>query len=95
MLPGAVMLYGDDVHYSLPKAARILRIPAVPVKNLPNGEIDLADFALKLALRGKPVIVALTCGTTMRGAHDDIAGAMQALPHCAGWGPKCCATRIR
>ena len=80
MLPGAVMLYGDDAHYSLPKAARILRIPAVPVKNLPNGEIDLADFALQLALRG---------------AHDDIAGALQALPHCAGWGPKCCATRIR
>ena len=80
MLPGAVMLYGDDAHYSLPKAARILRIPAVPVTSLPNGEMDMADFALQLALlQGKPVIVALTCGTTMKGAHDDIVGALQAL----------------
>ncbi len=80
MLPGAVMLYGDDAHYSLPKAARILRIPAVPVKSLPNGEMDIDDFALQLALlQGKPVIAALTCGTTMKGAHDDIAGALRAL----------------
>ena len=80
MLPGAVMLYGDDAHYSLPKAARILRIPAVPVKSLPTGEIDLNDFALQLALlQGRPVIVALTCGTTVKGAHDDIGGVLQAL----------------
>lgn len=80
MLPGAVMLYGDDAHYSLPKAARVLRIPAVPVASLPNGEIDLTDFALQLAqLQGRPVIVALTCGTTVKGAHDDIGGVLQAL----------------
>ena len=80
MLPRAVMLYGDDAHYSLPKAARILRIPAVPVKSQPNGEMDMGDFALQLALlQGKPVIVALTCGTTMKGAHDDIGGVLRAL----------------
>lgn len=80
MLPDAVLLYSADAHYSVPKAARILRIPCVQVASHPNGEIDLADFAEQLAaLKGREVIVALTCGTTMKGAHDDIAGALFAL----------------
>ena len=80
MLPNAVLLHGADAHYSIPKAGRILRIPAIQVASLPNGEIDLADFAEHLAtLKGREVIVALTCGTTMKGAHDDIIGALSAL----------------
>ncbi len=80
MLPDAVLIHSADAHYSLPKAARILRIPAVQVASLANGEIDLADFAAHLtALNGRPVIVALTSGTTMKGAHDNIAGAILAL----------------
>ncbi len=87
MLPDAVLLHGADAHYSIPKAARIVHIPAVQVASLPNGEIDLADFAMQLAgLRGRAVIVALTCGTTMKGAHDDIGGALAALA-AAGYGP--------
>ncbi len=76
MLPGAVLLHGADAHYSLPKAARILRIPALQVASLPQGEMDMADLAGQLALlQGRPVILALTCGTTMKGAHDNIGGA--------------------
>lgn len=79
-LPEAVLIYGADAHYSLPKAARILRIPSIEVASHPNGELDLADFAEHLvALKGRPVILALTCGTTMKGAHDDIAGALFTL----------------
>ena len=79
-LPDAVLFYSADAHYSLPKAARILRIPAVQVASHPNGELDLADFADQLViLKGRPVIVALTCGTTMKGAHDDISGALFTL----------------
>jgi histidine decarboxylase len=80
MLPDAVLLHGADAHYSLPKAARILRVPAMQVASLPNGAMDMADFAANLqALAGRPVIVALTCGTTMKGAHDDIGAALLAL----------------
>jgi histidine decarboxylase len=80
MLPDAVLLYGADAHYSVSKAARILRIPAVEVASLPNGEMDMTDFATQVAaLSGRPVIAVLTCGTTMTGAHDDIAGALLAL----------------
>ena len=80
MLPDAVLLHSADAHYSIPKAARILRVPAVQVASLLNGEIDLADLAEHLAaLKGREVIVCLTCGTTMKGAHDDIIGALSAL----------------
>jgi histidine decarboxylase len=80
MLPDAVLLHSADAHYSLPKAARILRVPTVQVASLPNGEMDLLDFATQLhTLAGRPVIAALTCGTTMKGAHDNIAGALLAL----------------
>ena len=80
LLPDAILLHGADAHYSLPKAARILRVPSVQVASLPNGEMDMADFARHLhELAGRPVIVALTCGTTMTGAHDNIGTALAAL----------------
>ena len=84
--PEAALLYSAEAHYSIPKAARILRIEAREVLANEAGEIDLADLAEKLAdLNGKPVILALTCGTTMSGAHDDIAGAIKVL-EAAGYG---------
>lgn len=80
MLPNAMFLYGADAHASVPKAAQILRLPGQQVASLPNGEMDIEDLGAKLrALAGRPVIVALTCGTPMKGAHDDIAGALTAL----------------
>ncbi len=86
-LPNAVLLHSADAHYSIPKAARLQRIEAVEVGSNPAGEIDLAALAQTLTtLRGRPVILALTCGTTMKGAHDDIAGAIAVL-EAAGLGP--------
>ena len=79
-LPDAVLLHSADAHYSLPKAARIQRVPAIEVKSHANGEMDLAHLAeVLVGLRGKPVVLALTCGTTMTGAHDDLGGAIAAL----------------
>ena len=79
-LPDAVLLHSAEAHYSIPKAARLQRIEAVQVDSNEDGEIDLVAFAkvLKL-LNGRPVIVALTCGTTMKGAHDDIGGVVRLL----------------
>lgn len=87
-LPDAVVLHSADAHYSIPKAARIQRVTAVEVNSNVKGEIDLAHLAEVIAdLRGRPVILALTCGTTMKGAHDDIAGAIAVLD-AAGYGPE-------
>ena len=79
-LPDAVLVHSTEAHYSIPKAARIQRVEAVSVACNEAGEIDLSAFAAALVnLKGRPVIVALTCGTTMKGAHDDIAGVIDKL----------------
>jgi histidine decarboxylase len=79
-LPDAVLLHSEDAHYSIPKAARIQRVEAIAVASNAAGEIDLAALAAVLkTLDGRGVMVALTCGTTMKGAHDDIAGVIGLL----------------
>lgn len=78
--PDAKLIYSREAHYSIPKAARILRMEPVEVDCEPGGAIDIE--ALKQALAywgGRPVILALTCGTTVKGAHDDIGAAIAAL----------------
>ncbi len=79
-LPDARLLYGAEAHYSIPKAARILRIDAAPVACSPDGAIGLDALSAALSEgAGRPVILALTCGTTVKGAHDDIAEAVACL----------------
>ena len=79
-LPDAVLIHSAEAHYSIPKAARIQRIEAVSIVCNKAGEIDIDAFAAALpALNGRPVIVALTCGTTMTGAHDNIAAIIEKL----------------
>jgi histidine decarboxylase len=85
-LPTARLVYSTEAHYSIPKAARILRIEATAVECTADGAIDLEAFARALTDLGDgPVIVALTCGTTVKGAHDDIEGVLACLD-AAGFG---------
>jgi len=85
-LPDAILLHSADAHYSIPKAARLQRIEACSLRSTLVGELDLVALAEKLGeLKGRPVILALTCGTTIKGAHDDIAGAIGILD-AAGYG---------
>lgn len=85
--PDAIVVYPREAHYSIPKAARILRIGTQVVDCLPNGEISLIDLRrVLLRLRSAFAIVALTCGTTVKGAHDDIAGVLDVLDD-AGFPP--------
>jgi histidine decarboxylase len=79
--PKAMLIHSAEAHYSIPKAARILRIRAESVACTPDGAIDLDALSLVLGRQklGHGVILALTCGTTVKGAHDDIAGAAAQL----------------
>lgn len=84
--PRARLLHSREAHYSIPKAARILRMQAVAIDCGPDGAIDLDAFARALGpVDTDGVIVALTCGTTVKGAHDDIGGVMACLA-AAGFG---------
>src|SRR5687767_14464204 len=78
--PDAVLLHSREAHYSIPKAARILRMTAEVVDCDASGAIDLGALREKLAQLDVPkVIVALTCGTTVKGARDDLGAALTVL----------------
>jgi serine decarboxylase len=78
--PTAVVLHSEDAHYSIPKAAKILRMEAVSVASEKNGALSIDEFASAVAKqKGRPVIVTLNCGSTVKGAHDDIAQALAVL----------------
>ena len=73
-LPDAVLIHSNEAHYSIPKAARILRMKAECVKCEDNGEINLVAFAETLTrLRSKKLVIALTCGRseehTLNSSH--------------------------
>jgi histidine decarboxylase len=85
-LPGAKLIYTREAHYSIPKAAKILRMEALCVECSASGAVDLEEFTTAIGqLADASVIVALTCGTTVKGAHDDIAAVVEILDH-AGYG---------
>ena len=78
--PNAKLIHSREAHYSIPKAAKILRMETVCVECDASGAVDLGEFAKAVGqLESEPVIVALTCGTTVKGAHDDIDGVMGSL----------------
>ncbi|MBB5954215.1 histidine decarboxylase [Saccharothrix tamanrassetensis] len=73
--PDAVLYASAEAHYSIPKVARVLRLPHVVVDADADGAVDLA--ALDRELRSRPgtaAIVIATIGSTGRGAMDDIPG---------------------
>jgi len=78
--PDAKLLYSREAHYSIPKAARILRMEAIAVDCEKSGAISIEAFRKTLTTLGAcSVIAALTCGTTVKGAHDDIAAVIACL----------------
>ncbi|KAA3451427.1 pyridoxal-dependent decarboxylase [Mesorhizobium sp. SARCC-RB16n] len=75
-----VLIHSTEAHYSLPKAAKILRIEALTCEADHTGAIcpDTLREVVQ-ANRHRCIILALTCGTTMKGAHDDIAFCISIL----------------
>ncbi|WP_327309728.1 pyridoxal-dependent decarboxylase (plasmid) [Streptomyces sp. NBC_01298] len=85
-MPDAPVYASDQAHYSIGRACELLRMELVTVASLPDGSMDAADLRLQVLLRrgtAGGAIVAATCGTTMRGAVDDIA-ALRGAAAAAG-----------
>lgn len=79
-LPDGVLYASEASHYSVFKAARMFRMDAVRVATLDSGEIDCADLAVRLAAAvGRPAIVNVNIGTTVRGAVDDLDRVLATL----------------
>lgn len=79
-LRNPILICSQDAHYSLPKAAKILGVDHVVCASNESGEICLDEFQrLVKTYADRDLIITLTCGTTIRGAHDDIQGCLDVL----------------
>ena len=82
-LPDAVLYFSSATHYSVPKAARLLRMDCRLVPAHEDGTLDLAAFRAALrdekAHRARPAVVNVNLGTTMTGGHDDLDGIVAVL----------------
>ncbi len=78
--PDAVLYTSAASHYSIRKAAGLLRIEFCQVRANRNGEMDCADLTRQLAeRRARPAIVVANIGTTVTGATDRIEHILGAL----------------
>lgn len=71
--PDGILYFSEDTHYSIAKAAYMMKIPHVIIPTDDYGEIEYA--ALEKALQDnsdKPAILNLNIGTTVHGAFDNI-----------------------
>jgi len=81
--PDGILYYSEATHYSIPKIAMLLRVESQIVRSLENGEIDYGNLReMIICHQGKPVILNLNVGTTMKGAIDDIDKVLEVLEQC-------------
>ncbi|GAB2226609.1 hypothetical protein Droror1_Dr00022422 [Drosera rotundifolia] len=83
VFPDGVLYASKESHYSVFKAARMYRMECIKVETLVSGEIDCADFKVKLLdNKDKPAIINVNIGTTVKGAVDDLDLVIQTLEGC-------------
>lgn len=79
LLPDGMVYYSEDTHYSVSKNLRMLHMPSVMIRSLPNGEIDYDDLRETLRIhRDTPPVLIANIGTTMKEAVDDV-GCMRGI----------------
>eukprot|EP00998_Keelungia_sp_KM082_P006293 NODE_254_length_2201_cov_129.512054_g248_i0.p1 GENE.NODE_254_length_2201_cov_129.512054_g248_i0~~NODE_254_length_2201_cov_129.512054_g248_i0.p1 ORF type:complete len:472 (+),score=120.37 NODE_254_length_2201_cov_129.512054_g248_i0:61-1476(+) len=79
-LPDGVLYASNDSHYSVFKAAKFYRMPAVRVNSDSNGEICYDHFTESLRQNlDKPAIVVANIGTTVKGAVDKVHKIVEIL----------------
>lgn len=85
--PDGVLYFSEDTHYSIAKAAYMMKIPHVIIPCNDNGAMDCQFLKQSLSdNQDKPAIVNLNFGTTMKGAIDDIEQVSALLKsHKAGF----------
>jgi histidine decarboxylase len=73
LMPDGMVYYSEDTHYSVSKNLRMLKMPNIMIRSLPNGEIDYDDLRETIRIhRDVPPIVMANIGTTMKEAIDDV-----------------------
>lgn len=73
LYPNATLLFSEDSHYSVFKAANILRIPYITIASNKKGEINYKKFEQQvIKQKDSDIVLNLNIGTTMKGAIDNI-----------------------
>ncbi|MDP8262835.1 MAG: histidine decarboxylase [Candidatus Ancaeobacter aquaticus] len=73
LYPEGIVYHSQDVHYSITKSFRVLRMKNIMIRSQKNGEIDYDDLKETIHIRREvPPIFLLTIGTTMRAAIDNV-----------------------
>jgi len=84
LFPEGICYFSEESHYSVPKILRLQHTRNIMLKAQANGEIDYADLAETLRIhRDVPPIIFANIGTTMKGAHDDLAKIREILADLA------------
>jgi len=80
--PEGVLYSSRETHYSIFKAARYYKMDCEAVPTLPMGEIDYDDLGRRLAAnKGRPAIINVNIGTTVKGAVDNLDRILRVLKH--------------
>ncbi|GAB4845129.1 hypothetical protein Ancab_038532 [Ancistrocladus abbreviatus] len=75
-----ILYASEESHYFVFKAAWMYKMDCVKVETLASGEIDCADFGVKLQPnKDKLAIINVNIGTTMKGAVDNLDLVIQTL----------------
>uniref|UniRef100_N1R2Y0 Histidine decarboxylase n=1 Tax=Aegilops tauschii TaxID=37682 RepID=N1R2Y0_AEGTA len=83
LFPDGIIYASCESHYSVFKAARMYRVECVEIDTLVSGEMNCADFKSKLSQNpGRPAIVNVNIGTTVKGAIDDLDRIIRTLEKC-------------
>eukprot|EP00050_Salpingoeca_kvevrii_P014416 m.35919 g.35919 ORF g.35919 m.35919 type:complete len:419 (+) comp5751_c0_seq1:310-1566(+) len=78
--PEGVLYCSRETHYSVPKAAKLYRIPLELIDSQVGGQINYEHLKERLtANKDKPAIVSINAGTTVKGAVDDMHRVMDIL----------------
>ncbi|XP_021746121.1 serine decarboxylase-like [Chenopodium quinoa] len=83
VFPEGILYTSKESHYSVFKAAFILRMKCIQIETLTSGEIDCNDLKKQLLQnKDKPAILNINIGTTVKGAIDNLDLAIQTLRDC-------------
>jgi histidine decarboxylase len=83
VLPDGILYASRESHYSVFKAARMYRMDASKIGTLETGEIDYDELRAELTRnKGRPAVLNLNIGTTVKGAVDDLDRVLAVLSEC-------------
>ncbi|MCB2263378.1 MAG: histidine decarboxylase [Candidatus Thiosymbion ectosymbiont of Robbea hypermnestra] len=80
LYPDGILYHSQDVHYSVPKSLRLLRMQHTTIRSQPNGEMSYQHLYETIKIRRDvcPIILA-NIGTTMKEAVDRVARIREIL----------------